>query len=262
MKKIFISDAHFGAESTEKEKHKAELFYSFLEYFESQDAELYIVGDLFDFWFEYKYAIPRRHFRIIAHLADLCRSGRNIHYLAGNHDFWLGSFMEKEVGLKLHTDDYIISEPECKIYICHGDGLLKNDYGYRFLKRVLRNKLNIWLYRLMHPDFGIPFALFFSNLSREHSKDDENYTDIDYRQYAFNKIDEGYDFVVLGHTHWPAMDKYKNGWYLNAGNWMEKFTFAEIDNCTPRLFKWDGQQAVDAEIEFPPGYGKYFAGKE
>ena len=195
MKKLFfISDAHFGAESPEKEKLKSARFFSFLEYFECQDADLYIVGDLFDFWFEYKHAVPRRHFQIIAYLSDLCRKGRNIHYLAGNHDFWLGSFMENEVGLVLHPDHYSIPDLPYRIYVKHGDGLMKNDHGYRFLKKVLRNPVNIFLYRLLHPDFGIPLALFFSSWSRE-VKDRANYNDLDYREFAYGKIDQGNDFV-------------------------------------------------------------------
>lgn len=254
MEKIFfISDAHFGAQSTEKEQEKAYQFYSFLEYFASQDAKLIIVGDLFDFWFEYKYAVPQRHFRIISMLTQLCSHGKEIHYMAGNHDFWLGSFMKKEVGLILHPDDLLINHNNKKIYIKHGDGLLKKDYGYRFLKRVLRNPVNIFLYRLLHPDFGIPLALFFSHWSREASKDRSNYSDSDYRDFAFDKIAAGNDYVVLGHTHWPGLEKYQNGWYINPGNWMEDFTYAVIDNGVPRVLKWQNDRGVEFDIALPPG---------
>ena len=254
MKKIFfISDAHFGAQNTEQEQEKALQFYSFLEYFEAQDAKLIIVGDLFDFWFEYRYTIPRRHFRIISLLSHLCHNGKEIHYIAGNHDFWLDSFMKNEVGLKLHPNELVLKGDNKNVFIKHGDGLLKKDYSYRFLKRILRNPVNIFLYRLFHPDFGIPLALFFSHLSREASKDRSKYSDDDYRNFAYTKISEGYDFVVLGHTHWPALEKYQNGWYINPGNWIDDFTYAVINNGVPQVLKWQKDKGVKFEITLPPG---------
>ena len=254
MKKIyFIGDAHFGAEDENSERIKTERLFSFLDYVESENADLVILGDLFDFWFEYKFAVPRRHFDIIARLSGLCQKGMNIHYMAGNHDFWLGSFMEKEIGLVLHPDDYTIQNEKYRIYIRHGDGLLKNDYGYRFLKRVLRSPVNIFLYRLLHPDLGIPLALFFSGLSREASRDRSHYTDVDYRGFAADRIAKGADIVILGHTHWAALESHGTGWYVNPGEWMREHTFAIIDDAGPRVLRWNGQSPEPVDIVLPPG---------
>ncbi|HPG40359.1 MAG TPA: UDP-2,3-diacylglucosamine diphosphatase [bacterium] len=254
MSKIFfLSDAHLGAQSLEKEARKAEQLVSFLEYYAGQNAVLVIVGDLFDFWFEYRHAIPQRHFHIISLLANLCRSGKEIHYMAGNHDFWLGSFMKNEVGLRLHPDDHVIANDNYKIFIKHGDGLLKKDHLYRAMKKTLRSPVNTFLYRMLHPDLGIPLALFCSHLSREASKDRSGYSDMDYREFAFARIDEGYDFVVLGHTHWPALQQYRNGWYINPGYWMDDFTFAVIENGVPEVLRWRNGAGERFQITLPPG---------
>ncbi len=254
MAKLFcISDAHLGAQNPESEQIKKEMLTSFLDHVMHEDGELIINGDLFDFWFEYRYAVPRLHFQVLARLSNLVSTRKKIHYIAGNHDFWLDSFLQDQVGLTLHRDDFKLDFDGKKYYICHGDGLLKKDYFYRGLKKILRNPVNIFLYRLIHPDFGIPLALHFSHQSRTASKKQTSYSDTDYREFAFSKIEQGYDFVLLGHTHWPAKEKYLNGWYLNSGHWMAPFTFILIDDTTPKVLQWDGKKGVEMKIELPPG---------
>ena len=256
MPKLYcISDAHLGAQSAEKESRKEALLTSFLEFILKSENDLLICGDLFDFWFEYRHAIPKLHFKTLALLAEISQSGRQIHYLAGNHDFWLGDFLENEIGLFIHKDDYPFEYNRKHIYAFHGDGLYKKDCLYRGLKKILRHPLNISLYRLLHPDIGIPWALHFSHQSRDAKSDKTAYSDSDYREFAFKKIDSGFDYVILGHTHWPAMAKYKNGWYLNAGNWIDAFTFIEIDE-RPGIFGWDGEKGVEWKLTLPPGNAK------
>ncbi len=253
MPKLYcISDAHLGAQSAEKEAHKKALLNSFLEYILKSGDDLLICGDLFDFWFEYRHAVPKLHFRTLALLSEITSSGRKIHYLAGNHDFWLGDFLEKQIGLTIHKDDYPFEYNGKSVYAYHGDGLYKKDHLYRGMKKVLRHPLNIFLYRLLHPDFGIPLALHFSHQSRNAKSDKSSYSDSDYREFAFGKIDAGFDYVILGHTHWPALQQQGNGWYLNAGNWIDAFTYIEIDD-KPGLFRWDGEKGEEWKLTFPPG---------
>lgn len=242
---FIISDAHLGAQSEQQEQVKADLLSSFLKHVREQGNRLIICGDLFDFWFEYRYVVPKRHFRILAELSVLSHAGITIHYVAGNHDFWMDSFMVEEVGMSIHPDDLQLDQNGKKIYFRHGDGILKKDYLYRFLKKVLRNPLNYFLYRLIHPDWGVPLALFFSNWSRNAAQKEENhYSDEEYRQFAFDRIHEGYDIVVLGHSHVPALLPHGEGWYVNAGNWMETFTFAVIEEAIPTLRQWQGNGFV------------------
>ena len=254
----FISDLHLGAHDDEFERQKEERLLSFLRFVARENADLVIVGDLFDFWFEYKHVILRRHFRVLGQLA-LMTGDRPIHYLAGNHDFWLDSFISNEIGLIIHPNEYVLSVNHLKIFVRHGDGLLKNDYGYRMLKKVLRNKFNIFLYRLLHPDIGVPLALYCSHLSRNSGeKDKERYLDIDYRRFAFQKIDEGYDMVVLGHTHWAALEAYQSGCYVNPGYWGNNFTFAVVQDGRPAIQQWDGKEAKPFLVDLPPGNQKYY----
>jgi UDP-2,3-diacylglucosamine hydrolase len=240
--KIYIiSDAHMGAQSAGVEEKKLELMISFLNSLREQPCRLVICGDLFDFWFEYRHAVPRRHFQLLAQLNRLVHSGIDIDYLAGNHDFWLGSFMEQQVGMHLHPEDLELMQSGKKIYFRHGDGLLKKDSGYRALKKVLRHPVCIFLYRLVHPDVGVPLALYFSQLSRNADKPACFKTDAEYRAYAFQKIEQGYDIVVLGHSHAPACIAHGQGWYVNAGNWIDSFTFAVLEAGRPALYRWNGQ---------------------
>jgi UDP-2,3-diacylglucosamine hydrolase len=256
-KVYFFSDAHLGAHSKDLEKRKEQRLVSFLQMVDKEDAELVIVGDLFDFWFEYQHVIPRRHFRVLG-LLSLLSTHRKVHYAAGNHDFWFDSFISQEIGLIVHENDLVLENGGRRIYITHGDGLLENDHGYRFLKKVLRNKVNIFLYRILHPDFGIPLALFFSHLSRNANQRKNNfYRDDDYRDYAYKKIDSGYDIVVLGHTHWAALDPYKNGHYINPGFWGKDFTYAVVEDGEPGLFVWNGERGIPHSPTFPPGNRKF-----
>jgi UDP-2,3-diacylglucosamine hydrolase len=254
MSKYFIiSDAHLGAESPHEEQLKMDRLYSFLAYVAREQAHLIICGDLFDFWFEYRHAVPRLHFHVLSQLAQLSRKGHELHYVAGNHDFWLGSFMQNQIGLILHLDEFELVDGKFNILLKHGDGLVQKDHLYRLLKRVLRNRFNISLYRLLHPDIGVPLALFFSTLSRKASKNRRCYSDMDYRHFAYSKLDQGYDLVVLGHSHWPALEKFHRGYYMNAGHWMNPFTFCIIQDGKPAIRKWDGVKARRFKLEFPPG---------
>ncbi len=249
----FLSDVHLGAHSPELEKLKEERLISFFHKIIHEDAELVIVGDLFDFWFEYAHVVPRMHFRVVGKLADLA-STKTVRYVAGNHDFWLDSFMSNEVGLILHPDEYVTENDGKRFFISHGDGLLKNDYGYRLLKRILRSRFNIFLYRLLHPDIGVPFALFCSHLSRSSAgKKTKAYSDRDYREFAFAKIDRGFDFVILGHTHWAALQPHKQGFYLNPGFWGKNFTYIVVEKGKPQLFSWNGSEGRVFSPQLPPG---------
>jgi UDP-2,3-diacylglucosamine hydrolase len=235
-----LGDAHMGARQTEQEEVKYERMVTFLRSLHgAAEAQLVICGDLFDFWFEYCQVIPRHHFHLLTHLADLIESGVPIDYLAGNHDFWLGSFLQEVVGVTIHRDTLDLNQAGKHIHLRHGDGLKANDRLYRMMKAVLRHPWSVAAYRLLHPDVGIPFALFCSHLSRESARD-EYQDDSDYRQWARRRIEAGDDLVVLGHTHVAALEAHQAGWYLNAGAWMTTFTYGRIEAGVPSLWQWDG----------------------
>ncbi len=256
MKRYVIADAHMGAETPEREALKRRRLITFFNHVENEKAHLILCGDLFDFWFEYRSVIPRQHFRLLSALADLLEAGIRVDYLAGNHDFWLDSFLRNELGIIVHDDELEIEHGGRRLFLLHGDGLLKKDYLYRLLKRILRNPRHIFLYKWLHPDLGIPLAHLFSRWSRDSSlRDEKLYTDSDYRAFARQKIENGTDMVVLGHTHIAAREKIESGWYLNPGAWMQTFSYLVIDEeQDPQLFQWNGEAGVIYDPPTPPLY--------
>jgi UDP-2,3-diacylglucosamine hydrolase len=239
MTRFFISDAHLGENHYEREQKKTAKLHSFLDMVTERGDELYIVGDLFDFWFEYKHAIPNEHMRTILKFAHLKQTGCRLHYITGNHDHWLGGFLEDEVGFEIHHDLYQTELDGKKVLITHGDGLATKDRSYRLIKRILRHPLNIFLYRLIPPDIGIPLAKFVSQTSRGHSqkRPKESFLN-DYREYARRCIQGGMEIVVIAHTHVPEVVEFEQGIYLNTGDWVENFSYLEMKAGQIELKFW------------------------
>lgn len=228
-KTYFISDVHLGEFSKSKEEVKVHKFLNFLNKIHNDAERIFFVGDLFDFWFEYKYAIPKKHFSILNQLAILQKKKIEMHYLAGNHDFFLGNFFENELNIRTYSNEWTGKIGGKKFYIFHGDGIAKKDTGYRLLKKIIRSPVSIKLYRLIHPDIGIPFARFISGSSRMYTDniklDDQN----DYIEFARERFNEGFDFVIMGHRHEPFVLKENKNKYINLGDWMFHFSYAVFD---------------------------------
>ena len=164
------------------------------------------MGDLFDFWFEYKYTIPKKYFRFLMLLNRFREKEVEMHYLAGNHDFALGSFFDNVLNIKTWPQDYTFVLADKKFYLFHGDGIAKKDVGYRFIKRILRHPLNIRFFRWLHPDFGIPLARKVSGGSRHYTNTINHLRDeSDYIEFAEKRFEDGYDYVLMGHRHNPLL---------------------------------------------------------
>ncbi len=235
---FFISDVHLGTPQIKLEKEKEKRLLAFLDYVSTYGERLVVVGDLFDFWFEYRTVIPRGYTSVLCALNQLKILGKELHYVAGNHDFWMRDYMAREIGFQLHMDPITLTIRGKRFYINHGDGVARRDKGYRLLKRIFRNKINIFLYSLIHPDLGIPFAKWISGLSREHTHHHGNVDDRDYMQLAEQKFREGYDYVVMGHLHVPNYQQIGHKVYVNLGDWIEHFTYAEFDGEHLHLRWW------------------------
>ncbi|MGH7451664.1 MAG: UDP-2,3-diacylglucosamine diphosphatase [bacterium] len=238
---FFFSDAHLGAPNREDEALRQRRVLDFLDHAKTRGAGLFIVGDLFDFWFEYRHAIPNRNFAVLAKLHELRAAGLPIDYVAGNHDLWMGDFLRHEIGLALHENHVIRDLCGYHCYIIHGDGVAKNDGGYRLMKRIFKNPINIKLYRWVHPDVGIPLAKLVSHTSRA-VKDNPNTWERDYRIYAEAKFAEGHDVVIMGHTHKPLFEVVGEKIFINLGDWMEHFTYCQFDENGPQLLTWPEQK--------------------
>jgi len=235
---FFLSDAHLGAESKEREAARESHLHAFLASLPGRAGSLTIVGDLFDFWFEYGTTIPRRHFPTLCALGRVRAAGIPITYLGGNHDHWLGSFLSDELGITIHDGPLTLEAQGRKLWIHHGDGLIGGDLGYKVLKKVLRNRVCIGLYRAIHPDLGIPFASWVSRKSR-HSRDLRKLDgDLLVREIARPRFAEGHDAVMIGHFH-HAFEHHEGGrdFYV-LGDWIERFTYAVLEGGQLRLERW------------------------
>ncbi len=233
----FISDAHLGAHSGEIETLKISRLHSFLEAIRQNADVLYIVGDLYDFWFEYRSAIPKVNLKILSMLSRLMEEGTEVRYFTGNHDLWQGEFLAQEIGIKFYDHPSIVQHNALKLFVAHGDGLTPGQWQMRLLKRVLRNGSNIFLYRLLHPDLGIPIARFFSLRSKE--KPGNKYL-AEYREFAMHKLDDGVDAVILGHTHDPLFENVGSKYYINLGDWVTNFTYLHLVDKKLELKTWHG----------------------
>lgn len=236
----FFSDAHLGIGTKEDDRRKELMLIQFLDHVRADGEQLFIVGDLFDYWFEYRYVVPKGYFRLFSKLAELGDAGIRLTYLAGNHDFWLKDYFSSELGMRIEFDPVERVIGGKRFYLHHGDGLLKKDTGYRILKRVLRNKTNIFLFSLVHPDLAARIARWSSNQSRQYTSKREFEGD-DMADFAARKINEGFDFVIMGHNHVPCKRNIGKGVYVNLGDWINDQNYAVFDGISLDLRSWTGQ---------------------
>lgn len=228
MALYIFSDAHLGSNDTELEQLKLKRLVKFLDLVKSDGDHLVILGDLFEFWFEYRYVIPKEHHRILFLLDGLRDRGIRIDYVCGNHDFWMGDFFPTQMGIPIHDERFDLEYGGRKIHFIHGDGLAPADRGYRILKRFLRNRMNIWLYRKLPPDWAIPLAKFVAGTSRKRTSTRSHSFAADYRNYALEKLKSGYDIVAIGHLHKPLLERFDNGIYVNSGDFVNHFSYVKI----------------------------------
>jgi UDP-2,3-diacylglucosamine hydrolase len=235
---FFLSDAHLGAHPRQEEAGREARLHQFLTSLPGRAAALYIVGDLFDFWFEYRTAIPRRHFPTLAALARLRDAGVAITYLNGNHDFWLGPFLRDDLGLVTRENDMEVEAQGHRIWLHHGDGLVGGDLGYRMLKKVLRNPASIWLYGLLHPDLGIPLAHRVSRWSRHARGDRPLDGDRLWREVAEPRFAAGFDTVMIGHFHHTFERREGGRTMFVLGDWMDRFSYVELNGGELAMKTW------------------------
>jgi UDP-2,3-diacylglucosamine hydrolase len=240
MNKIyfFISDIHLGLQKKDIEEQKERLLVKFLKFAQNNCSELFIVGDLFDYWFEYKRVYQKGFFRTLTALQDLTENGIKVHYFIGNHDFMHSNFFKDEIGVILYENSLTASLNDKKFFIAHGDGLVKNDYGYLILKKILRNKTLQAFYSWIHPDIGISLASRTSKTSREYTRK-KDYGEVDgLFDAAKMKIDQGYDYVLFGHLHQRMFKEYKQGYYINLGSWLDNPCYGIFQNNKFEIVDW------------------------
>ena len=231
----FVSDIHLGAPNAAESLIREKKLVAWLDMIKLDATELFLVGDLFDFWFEYKRAVPRGYVRVLGKLAEIADSGIPITLFTGNHDMWIFDYLPAEIGAKLYREPITREWNGKKFLIGHGDGLGPGDHGYKFIKKVFANKLCQWLFARLHPNFGIWLADYFSKTSRAKTGGDdavflgeENEWLVIYCKEMLQK--EHFDYFVFGHRHLPLeIAVYKNVQYVNLGDWIQYFTYAIFD---------------------------------
>ncbi|MBI5117381.1 UDP-2,3-diacylglucosamine diphosphatase [Candidatus Poribacteria bacterium] len=231
---LFISDAHLGSGLNETEKER-----NLIEFLNGLSPErvstLYILGDLFDFWFEYGTVIFSRHFRVLSALAQVVGRGIDAHLVVGNHDFWASDFLTKTVGLKVHYDPIEVNIEGLRVLLCHGDGVNPYDSGYLLLKALIRSRPAIWAARLIHPDFVMWLARCVSKLSRKSASVAGQIREDDgVRQFALRKLQGDIDVVIAGHSHQPHDDTFSingtNKRYYNTGDMQKRYSYLEYSS--------------------------------
>ncbi|APF17021.1 metallophosphoesterase [Caldithrix abyssi DSM 13497] len=236
MKAYFISDLHLGAREIENPELQRERVNGLFAQILKDATHLFVVGDFFDFWFEYKTVIPKQYFPVLFYLQKMREKGIEVHYLAGNHDFFLGTFFDRYLDVKTHADEAVVELKSKRFFIFHGDGVDPDDKGYRILKRILRSAFNQKLFRLIHPDLGIRLAKLVSGTSRKYNKVNLKKRSEDaYVRFAEQKFAEGFDYVVMGHRHNPLVHEAQGKKYVNLGDWIVNYSYAVFDGNDLKL---------------------------
>ncbi len=240
-KKIyFLSDVHLAFTEDEVEHQKRKKLYGFLDHVQTNGDVLVIAGDLFDFWYEWAHVIPKYWFRVIHKLRSLIDEGKMVVFITGNHDFEFGNYLENEVGIHCFDGNVDLNSADKKFFVGHGDGLAKKDKGYRFMKRIIRNRFSKFLFKtIIHPDLGMKIAKWASGSSRKLVNIDKNHWSNEYFEFAKTKFSAGYDYVILGHLHAPLFKVEGGDTYLNTGDWMTHFSYGYFDGKELFLKYWE-----------------------
>jgi UDP-2,3-diacylglucosamine hydrolase len=240
-KVYFASDNHLGAPTLKDSRPREQKFLAWLQQIQSDAAAIFLMGDLFDFWFEYKTVVPKGFVRTLGKLAEIADSGIPIYFFVGNHDLWMSGYFEEELGIPVFHSPQEVSINDSLFFIGHGDGLGPNDKGYKRMKKVFTSPFFQWLFRWVHPDIGVRIAQYLSVKNRLISGDeDAQFLGEDKEwlvAYSRRKLAEKHrDYFVFGHRHLPleiALNQQSQ--YINLGDWIQYYTYLEFDGTKAKL---------------------------
>ncbi len=235
-KKIyFASDQHFGAPTPAKSKIREERFIRWLDQIKADAQVLFLMGDLFDFWHEWNYVVPKGYIRVLGKIAELRDSGIEIYFFVGNHDLWMKNYFEEELNIPVFFDRKIFNFSGTKFFLAHGDGLGPGDKGYKRMKKVFTNPIAKWAFKWLHPDIAMKLAIYLSTKNKLISgEEDKKFLGEDKEfliVYSKKKLEkEHYDYFIYGHRHLPmVLDLGKDSTYVNLGDWISYFTYGVYD---------------------------------
>lgn len=243
-KVYFASDNHLGAPTIEASRPREKKFVAWLDDIKHDAAAIFLLGDLFDFWFEYKTVVPKGFTRTLGKLAEISDAGIPIHYFVGNHDLWMNGYFEEELGIPVYHKPQEFTFNNASCLIGHGDGLGPGDKGYKRMKRVFTSPFFKWLFKWGHPDIGMRMAQYFS-VKNKLISGDEDATFLGEENewlaiYCRRKLEETHrDFFVFGHRHLPLeIQLNEQSKYINLGDWIQYFTYGVFDGETFELKKY------------------------
>ncbi|MFO7830293.1 MAG: UDP-2,3-diacylglucosamine diphosphatase [Bacteroidales bacterium] len=238
----FASDIHLGLPNYKESLEREKLFVQWLDTIKHDAKEIILLGDIFDFWFEYKRAIPKGFTRFLGKICEITDSGIPVHFFTGNHDMWIFDYLPEETGVVLHKEPIVKEYSGKKFYLAHGDGLGPGDNSYKLLKKIFASRFSQWLFARFHPNIGIWIANTWSTHSR-YSREITPYEGenkewlILYSKKLLQS--ENYDFMIYGHRHLPMDLKLtENCRYINLGDWITNFTYAVFDGKNLELKKF------------------------
>jgi len=239
-KTYFASDFHLGIDTKYTSREREIFICQWLTSIQSEAAAIYLLGDIFDFWFEYGKVIPKGFNRLLGKLAELKDRGIPVYIFTGNHDMWMFDYFEKELDIPVYRDPIILEINNKKFHVGHGDGLGPGDHGYKIIKFIFRNRICQMLFSLIPPGIGMSLAHFWSKRSRK-KQEEPAFLGPDKEwiiQYAEeHSKDHDTDYYIFGHRHLPIKYPLKNGKsiYFNSGDWMNHFSYVEFDGKELRL---------------------------
>ena len=231
----FLSDFHLGSPNPEASLAREKRIVQFLDSIKNIAEQIFIVGDMFDFWFEYKHVVPRGYVRLLGKLAELTDAGIRIHFFVGNHDMWMRTYFQNELNISLYFNPAQCEFNGKKFLVGHGDGQGPGDHGYKFLKKIFRNPICQWVFGIIPPAIGLGLANYFSNQSRKiASKKPEPFLGPtgEYLIIYSNEIlqKEHIDYFIFGHRHLPVdYELNANSHYINLGEWLSYDSYAVFD---------------------------------
>lgn len=244
-KKIyFASDFHLGAPSYLASRERESKIVAWLDFIKHDAAEIFLVGDVFDFWFEYRTVVPKGYIRLLGKLAQLSDLGIKLYFFKGNHDMWVFDYFTKEFNLNIIADELEIERNGKKFFLHHGDGIGRGDDGYKLLKKVFRSKFCQWLFARAHPNFGVGLANYWSTKRKEsdHKRESNRDREINWvknLQSDLSAEGKNYDYFIMGHRHFPLDVKIApNTRYLNLGEWISHYSYAVFDGNELTLAYW------------------------
>jgi len=238
---LIVADSHLALDNRKNAREQIDSFIALIKNYQAKLDTLILLGDIFDFWYEWKHVIPKNAYPVLYLLNELKLKGVNIHYFAGNHDFKIQGFLENEIGMKIHMNEWKTKIDNKNYYFHHGDGMASYDVNYRKMKKVFRSEFAQKCFGgFFHPDLAMEIGRLTSESGRySHRKNIKFNPPLEqYLVKAQSYINQGSDVVVFGHIHQQKLIELNNGWYHNPGAFLRERHYSLISGDLPTLEVW------------------------